>query len=256
LHSWGWRIAFLAGSVIIIVARFSTPLMVETPFHQKLTENKLIEKSPIKILFKQEKLAILQCIGITAIHAVLTIFILLFMPTFLQHYGMGHKEALNVNIITIMVFSTILPLFGWFGNKASLRTMMVFACILLILFAVPLLHMIANHNILIRTIGILALTIINCMISAAIPPIIVGLFPTNIRYCGVSFSYNLCIAIFAGIAPIVIAILGHKLNSLISATTIIMIFAAFITLISTIFPMPKHMPIAKKRFSWFNQQRT
>ncbi|MCC2645493.1 MAG: major facilitator family transporter, partial [Burkholderiales bacterium] len=142
-------------------------------------------------LFKKYKLTILQCTGITAIHAVLTIFILLFMPTFLQHYGMSHKEALHVNLIAIIVFSTILPLFGWLGNKFNLKIMLFTACILVILFIYPILLMIASQGMYVRSIGILLITFLNCIVSASLPPIIVDLFPTEVRYCGVSFAYNL-----------------------------------------------------------------
>lgn len=249
LHTWGWRIAFSLGALIIILARYSTPVLVETPYHENLVKTKGIEASPIWVLFNKHKLVTLQCIGITSIHAVLTIFILLFLPTYLQHYGMGHKEALHLNIMTIMVFSTLLPLFGWFGNKFNLQTMLVSASMLIILFAYPILHMIANHNILVRSIGILSITLINCMISASLPPIIVSLFPTKIRYCGVSFGYNLCIAIFAGIVPIIIFIIGHQLNSLLTAILIIMVIAAILSIISTIMPHVRYLPGAKKRFS-------
>ncbi len=100
--------------------------------------------------------------------------------------------------------------------------------------------MIANHDIIIRSIGILLITILNCIVLASLPPMIVGLFPTEIRYCGVSFAYNLCIAIYAGIAPIIM-ILGHKIGSLIPVTTIIMIIAAVTSIISILLSEAKHM---------------
>lgn len=248
LHDWGWRIAFLLGSLILLMAHYTSHLMIETPYHTELISKELSLSSPIGTMFKTSKLAIIQAIGITAIHAVLTIFILLFMPTFLQYYGLDHKEALNVNIIAIMVFSTLLPLFGWFGNKASLRTLLFLACILLIIFISPILHMVANHDLIIRTCGILFLIILNCMASAAIPPIIVNLFPTEIRYCGVSFSYNLCIAVFAGFAPIVITLMAKHFNSIISAISILITTAAVISLISILLPIARYMPVANKRF--------
>ncbi|HLX55376.1 MAG TPA: MFS transporter, partial [Aquella sp.] len=249
LHIWGWRIAFLLGALILLLARHANHLMIETPYHETLVQNRQIVAAPITILFKKYKLITLQCIGITTIHAVLTLFILLFMPSFLQHYGMTHNDALRVNLITTIVFSTILPLFGWFGNKLNLQTMLVSGCVLLIIFISPILYMIANHDLLIRSSGILLLTMLNCMVSASLPPIIVGLFPTEIRYCGVSFAYNLCIAICAGMTPIII-FLGHKIGSLTLAIIPVMTIAAIISIISTILPRIKYLPVAKKRLDF------
>lgn len=249
LHLWGWRIGFLLGALILLFARHTNRLMVETPYHETLVKNKQIVTAPVTLLFTKYKLITLQCIGITTVHAVLTLFILLFMPTFLQHYGMVHNEALRVNLITIIVFSTILPFFGWFGNKINLQAMLILGCALLIIFISPILHMIANHDIFIRSSGILSITILNCMVSASLTPIIVGLFPTEIRYCGVSFAYNLCIAICALIAPVII-FLGNKIGSLTTSTTIIMIVAAIISIISTLIPRVRHMPPSKKIFDF------
>jgi len=249
LHLWGWRIAFLLGALILLFARHTSRLMVETPYHETLVKNKQVVAAPITLLFTKYKLLTLQCIGITTIHAVLTLFILLFMPTFLQHYGMVHNEALRVNLITIVVFSTILPLFGWFGNKLNLHAMLILGCTLIIIFISPILHMIANHDIFIRSAGILAITILNCTVSASLPPIIVSLFPTEIRYCGVSFAYNLCIAICAMIAPVII-FLGNKIGSLTSSIMIVMITAAIISIISAIIPGVKYMPGSKKRLDF------
>ncbi len=252
LHIWGWRIAFLLGALILLLARHSKSLMVETPFHEDLVKNKQTAAAPISTLFKKYKLIVLQCVGITTVHAVLTLFILLFMPSFLQHYGMTHDDALRVNLITIVVFSTLLPFFGWLGNKFNLQTMLVSGCVLLVIFITPILYMIANHDIWVRSMGILFITILNCMVSASLPPIIVGLFPTEIRYCGVSFAYNLCIALCAGIAPLVI-FFGHKIGSLNSAIIPCVIITAIITIISTVLPRVRHLPVAKKHWDFFHK---
>jgi MHS family proline/betaine transporter-like MFS transporter len=249
LHLWGWRIAFLLGALILILARHANRVMVETPFHETLVKNQQIVAAPISTLFKEYKRIILQCLGITIIHAVLTLFILLFMPSFLQHYGMTHDDALRVNLITIIVFSTLLPLFGWLGNKFNLQTMLVSGCVLLVIFIAPILYMIANHDIWLRSLGILFITMLNCMVSASLPPIIVGLFPTEIRYCGVSFAYNLCIAICAGISPLII-FWGHKTGSLNSAIIPCIVIAAIITIISTLLPRVRHLPVSKKHFDF------
>ncbi|MCC2624718.1 MAG: ral substrate transporter [Burkholderiales bacterium] len=249
LHIWGWRIAFLLGALILLLAHHANRLMIETPYHEDLVKNQQVAVAPISTLFKKYKLIILQCLGITTIHAVLTLFILLFMPAFLQHYGMTHDDALRVNLITIIVFSTILPFFGWLGNKLNLQTMLVTGCVLLIIFITPILHMIANHDIWARSLGILLITILNSMVSASLPPIIVGLFPTEIRYCGVSFAYNLCIALCAGISPLVI-FFGHKVGSLTSAIIPCIIITAIISIISTILPRVRHLPVSKKHFDF------
>jgi hypothetical protein len=89
------------------------------------------------------------------------------------------------------------------------------------------------------------------MVSASLPPIIVSLFPTEIRYCGVSFAYNFCIAICAMIAPVII-FLGNKIGSLTSAIMTIMIIAAIISIISTVMPGVKHMPASKKRLDFIH----
>lgn len=247
LHLWGWRIAFLLGALILLFANRINRIMIETPYHETLVNNRQTVSAPVTVLFKKHKLIIFQCIGITAVHSVLTLFILLFIPAFLQHYGMTHNESLRVNLITIVVFSTILPFFGWCGNKFDLQKMLILGCVLLIIFIAPILHMIANHDIIIRSAGILSITILNCIVSASLPPIIVGLFPTEIRYSGVSFAYNLCIAICAGMAPLVI-LLGHKIGSLTSSIAITMIIAAIISITSTLLPRVRHMPPYKKKF--------
>jgi MHS family proline/betaine transporter-like MFS transporter len=54
--------------------------------------------------------------------------------------------------------------------------------------------------------------------------------PTNIRYSGIAFSYNLGMALFGGTAPLIVTFLTEKIN--IIAPAYYLIFMATISLIA------------------------
>lgn len=230
LNEWGWRVAFIFGAATILFAHYTNGALIETPHHEKIRSNKNIHDFPIKLLFQKHKLTIIKAVGLISIHAVPTIFTFVFLPTFLKYYGIINHEASTICLITVMIFSTILPLFGIIANKVNLRKMLMFGSIITIITIYLILNMIINPNIIIRITGIICLTFTEATITASIPPLIVGLFPTNVRYCGVSLAYNIGIAIFGGLSMLIISILGNVIHSIIIASSILIIFSALISI--------------------------
>lgn len=235
LHEWGWRIAFLFGGSTILFAHYAHGVLVETPHHSELRFKNQVHASPLKLLFQEHKLTLIKAIGLTGVHAIPTIFIFVYLPTFLKHYGMGTREASSICLATVMVFSSILPFFGWLANKIDLRRMLIIGSITMICSIHFILHMMISPHFIIRTIGILCLTSIESIITASLPPLMVGLFPTSVRYSGVSFAYNTGIALFGGLSMVIISILGHLLGSLVSGSSIMIIFGAAMTIVTCLF---------------------
>ncbi|MBP9742262.1 MAG: MFS transporter, partial [Burkholderiales bacterium] len=112
LHSWGWRVAFLVGVLVMLLAWYSKWHLIETPYHLELQRDHQVAASPVYLFFSQYKLITIIGMGLNTIFSISITFMLFYMPTFMRDYGFLPKEVMHATFYHIFMFSLILPIFG------------------------------------------------------------------------------------------------------------------------------------------------
>ncbi|MEN9391296.1 MAG: hypothetical protein RL017_594, partial [Pseudomonadota bacterium] len=209
LNSWGWRLAFLVGSIIIYFSFHSKGALIETPYHNRLIHQNRTLANPTKNLFSNYKISILLAFAINATFASSMIFILFYMPTLLRFYNFANSSIVHVAFYTIFIFSLIIPLWGWLSMRVKPHKLLYFGAIGMILLAYPCLSMITSQNLIAQYLG-LTILITNITLIATVSPVIMsGLFPTAVRYSGFSVAYNFSLGVFNGSLPLILFITNH-----------------------------------------------
>jgi MHS family proline/betaine transporter-like MFS transporter len=83
LEQWGWRIPFVAGSVIALVGWYLRRRIPESPAFQRLQQEGEVSSSPIRELLASYRGPLLQVIGLVLLHGVGFYIIYVFLPTYL-----------------------------------------------------------------------------------------------------------------------------------------------------------------------------
>jgi len=203
LEQWGWRIPFVIGALLSIVALHLRYGMQETTTfleHEK-TQPK---ESLIRTLFRYPK-EIFIVVGLT-MGGTLAFYT---YSTYMQKYlvnsaGMSKHDATLISAATLFVFMLIQPLIGALSDKVGRRPILIIFGLLGSICTVPILSML-NHVttwwgafslIMVALLIVSGYTSINAVVKAE-------LFPVEIRTLGVGLPYATTVSIFGGTAEYV-----------------------------------------------------
>ncbi|MFF2507078.1 MFS transporter [Streptomyces sp. NPDC058067] len=203
-ESWGWRVPFLFSAVLVAVGLFIRLRLAETPEMAAALERKQTSKLPIKdVLTHSPMLVLLGVLAGTAgvaITYVKTTFALSWATTDL---GFDRTSFLTVISLALVVQVIVQP-FGavlaskWPVRKAVLWMLLPEFVVLPLMFV-----LVGTGNFWLAVLGMGLATFPHAMYYAALAGILARVFPVEVRYTGMSLSYQLCTTLFAGTAPIV-----------------------------------------------------
>lgn len=205
--SWGWRLPFIAGFFLGLLAFVIRQKLLETPIFLELLKQEKTFRIPAVKLFKTALPQFIQGAGLTALSAA-TIVIFLYLPTYLpMHAHLPANEAYFINVISFVLFSISTAFFGFISDYVSPRKLSAAGAILAAIAGYFLFANLNNptlNNFLWLGIG-LAVTV--GMVNGCYGQMIAELFPAPIRYSGMGISFSLGLALFSGLAPLIITTL-------------------------------------------------
>ena len=203
LEAWGWRIPFVLGALLSIVALYLRYGMEETAsFKEKIATQP--KESLIRILFRYPK-EIFIVVGLT-MGGTLAFYT---YSTYMQKYlvnsvGMSKDTSTLISAATLFGFMLIQPLVGALSDKIGRRPILIAFGVLGTLGTVPILSLLHHVQtpfgafllIMLALAIVSGYTSINAVVKAE-------LFPVEIRTLGVGLPYATTVSIFGGTAEYV-----------------------------------------------------
>ncbi|RYG11089.1 MAG: MFS transporter [Chitinophagaceae bacterium] len=207
LHDWGWRIPFVIGAALSVIALYLRSSLHETESFEKTalkSEAAKNKKGSITELLKHPK-SLITVVGLTLGGTLAFYTYTTYMQKFLVNTVLLTKqEATLISFLSLLIFALIQPLFGLLSDKIGRRPLLLGFGIAGTLLTVPLLNGLSNAAgmweafvyLLVALLIVSGYTSINAVVKAE-------LFPTHIRALGVGLPYALTVAIFGGSAEYV-----------------------------------------------------
>ncbi|MNU78564.1 Alpha-ketoglutarate permease [compost metagenome] len=201
LHDWGWRIPFVIGAFLAIIALYLRKNLHETEVFEAQKEKKSEKKGTIKALLKHPK-AVLTVVGLTLGGTLAFYTYTNYMQKFLVNTVHLSKDLSTLlSFITLLIFIILQPAFGALSDKIGRKPLLISFGILGTIFTVPLLTALSNTQsvwtafflLMAGLIIVSGYTSINAVVKAE-------LFPAEVRALGVGLPYALTVAIFGGTA--------------------------------------------------------
>ena len=200
LHQWGWRIPFIIGAILSLVALYlRTHLHESDAFEKEDKTNKA--RGTLRELLTHPK-AIATVIGLTLGGTLAFYTYTTYMQKFLVNtVGLSKNQSTLLSFCSLFIFALVQPMFGLLSDKIGRRPLLMGFGLLGTLFTIPLLttlshtqNMWAAFALLMAALVIVSgYTSINAVVKAE-------LFPVEIRALGVGLPYSLTVAIFGGTA--------------------------------------------------------
>ncbi len=232
LYDWGWRLTFLFGFILAGSTFYLRKKLHETPLYEKSKRHSCIEKDPLKGLFLNYKKVLGLLMGVELLATLSFKTIVLFLTVYLHQYlGLPFNTAILLNLGLLVFLLICLPIIGKACNRFGPRLIVRLAAGGIIILSYPLFALLNHPSLMTKSIALALLGILWSGYSAPLPVLYCELFPTPVRFSGVSISYNLIAGPLGGLLALLIFFLMNKFqNPLIPS--FFLIGAAFISLLS------------------------
>ena len=211
---WGWRVPFLLSAILVIVGWYIRNRVTESPMFEAEIEAETPPGTPAIDVFRERPRAVLLGAGLRVGENIVYYVITVFSLTFLVDVAAESRSlALDALLIGAAVQFVAIPLLAMLSDRIGRRPVYAFGGFGSAIFVFLFFPMLASGSSALIILAIVVALVLHASMYAPQAAFITELFPTRIRYSGVSIAYQLT-AIFAGsLAPIIALWLYKDLHS-------------------------------------------
>jgi MHS family proline/betaine transporter-like MFS transporter len=203
--AWGWRIPFLSG---ILVGGIGLLLRRGMAGAEPAPRPDHADGPPIVAAFRTSWRGILQVVGLSAMNGAGFYLLFVYSVTYLhQILAMPTRQAFDINTASMVLLLAMMPLGGTLSDRVGRRPMLVISAAALALLAWPLFRLLHHHDTDGVLLGQLGFAVLLGAYLGTIPATLAEVFPSRVRCSAFSVAYNLSLAVFGGLSPMVVTYL-------------------------------------------------
>jgi metabolite-proton symporter len=208
--SWGWRVPFLAGAVLLGLGLFIRLRILETPLFAQAQAQRTTSPRPLVDLVRNYPRNLLLAMGArfaeNACFYVFTVFIFVYAS---ERRGFARDTILIGVLLASALQLASIPAFAALSDRLGRRPVYLAGALFLGLFAFPFFWLVdSGVPVLIWLALALGLTGVAAMYGPQ-AAFFAELFGTNVRYSGASLGSQLAAPFAGGLAPLIAtALLG------------------------------------------------
>ncbi len=205
--SWGWRVPFLLGGLLLAVGMFIRLQIMESPvFEQMLAEKEKEEKStpPIIEVIKTHPREILLAMGSRfAENASFYVFTIVSL-SFAKMYLHMEDTVLLQGILIAAVFQLmVIPLFGHLSDRVGRRPVYLGGALAVLIFSWIFFPMLATKETVVIWLAMVLGLVAHSAMYAPQAAFFSEMFGTGVRYTGASLGYQMASPLAGGLAPLI-----------------------------------------------------
>lgn len=236
--SWGWRVAFWLSAVVVLVGYYVRRKITDAPIflaaQQEAEQEKATGFSAVEVL-KRYPRGVFTAMGLRFGENIMYYLVVTFSITYLKvHVGANTKVILWWLLAAHAVHFLVIPLAGRLSDRFGRRPIYLVGAIAAAtwgFFAFPMMD--SKHNAVILSAIIIGL-VFHAFMYAAQPAIMAEMFPTRMRYSGVSLGYQVTSIVAGSLAPIIAVRLLDTFDSAVPIA-IYLAIACAITAVAVLF---------------------
>jgi MFS family permease len=213
LEDWGWRLPFLIGGVFGLVAVYLRRRLDETPLFLEIRRLKDRAKAfPFGEVLKNHLKPVIYVVLLGLYLGIMILILYFYFPSFLQtQYGFDRTTVFNANAAALLLLAVLCPVWGRIADKIGYGWVLGIGAV----------GLTADQYLFFQSLESIArdpgqllwwwMSLSVFMSTAAVIPAISALvFPTEVRFTGFGFAYNVGIVISAT-TPAIMAwiVIGH-----------------------------------------------
>jgi MFS family permease len=214
--SFAWRLPFVLGGMMGLMAAWLRRRMQETPLFEKLQRDRAISRqTPLAVVIRDYRGQCVFALAMVFVFACMSGVYFQFLPVYLirtLHYNSG--VALTASTVGTVAFVSGMPLWGMLRDRIGWSATLVAGALVNGCIAIWFFGYVADlaPNDMSLVLAYVVVGLGGGYMHAMIPCLISSLFPTAIRQSGFAFPYSIGTAVFTGLTPITLAWLAGSLG--------------------------------------------
>jgi len=204
LSSWGWRLPFLVGAPLGLIGLYLRMRLGETPHFEAARAHADVERAPLLAGIRRQWRSLVIGMGVVVTPAICIYILFVYTPTYLgQVVGHSRFEAQAANLAGLAFYCALIPFFARLSDRVGRKPLMIAGTVALATVTYPAFLMLGSTDFLIVVLGLCLLGLAFAPHSAVMLAVVAELFPTPVRYTGLSLSLNIPVTLLGGTAPLI-----------------------------------------------------
>jgi MHS family alpha-ketoglutarate permease-like MFS transporter len=201
LKAWGWRIPFVVGALLAIIALVMRRNLHETDDFLAAKKRVMRRESSLKALMKYPR-EVLLVVGLTMGGTTAFYTYTTYMQKFLKlSVGLTDNQTTLVTAGSLIFALCLQPTYGALSDRIGRKALLIWFGVTGTLFTIPLLDALqATKSVLAAFLLIAAAWLIVAGYTSINAVVKAELFPTKVRATGVGLPYAVTVSIFGGTA--------------------------------------------------------
>lgn len=204
LFAWGWRLPFLGSSVLVILGLWVRLKLTETPEFAAAQQEAPPPAVPLATLLSTHLGAAIAgtfaCAACFAVYYIATAFALGYGTTALK---IDREIFLAIQLGAILFMALSIVIAGWWSDKSSPTRVLAWGCAGTLVMGIVFGPLIGTAALLPIFVALSLALFVMGFIYGPLGAYLPALFPTQLRYTGASFAFNLGGILGGALAPIV-----------------------------------------------------
>ena len=213
--SWGWRIPFVLGLLLVVIGIYVQLKIEDTPVFQHMRERSLaaneaagVKKAPLRDAIRTYWRQILQAAGaFFVVNGTFYILISGMLDYGTTYVGMSRTTVLVCVMTAGATQIVTIPLFGALSDRWGRRTPFLVGAVGMGVFAFPMFWLVDTGSVPLVLLALVVGFTIHAVMYGPQAALYAEMFPADVRYTGASFGYQLASIFAGGLAPFVMTAL-------------------------------------------------
>jgi len=204
--SWGWRIGFWLSVVIIAIGYYIRTQVTDSPIFKAAreeAEKKAAAGYGLKEVFRRQPRSVFNAMALRFGENILYYMVVTFSITYLHHREVDTTRILALLFLAHILHVVVIPMVGAAADRIGRRPVYIAGAALTLVWPFAAFPMFDTGGTWMILGAIMLGLAVHGLMYAAQPAIMCEMFPTRVRYSGVSLGYQVTAIVAGSWAPLI-----------------------------------------------------
>lgn len=200
-----WRIPFVLTLLGTVIGTYIRKNVGEPKDYITHKNDRKKHTLPLKSLFLEHRKSVLSVVLIDFVTAIGFFLLVIFLPVYLQsdlYLGLDSDYAMKINTINMVVFAFSTLVGGVLSDKYGRKAIFMYVSLFFVVMGYPLFRLFSIDWEYAPFVAQFILALHMGVFFGVIPSALSEVFPSHVRFTGLSVAHNISMALFGGSAPL------------------------------------------------------